>query len=59
MILRQDDKEDFVRVVNYVYNLTAEEKNAIIEKNHQKALRDYSAEAFVKTIIASLRKDFL
>lgn len=53
-IFKQDDGEDMRRVINRVYHLSLEEKMVILEDNYRRALRDYSAQAFVNTIIKAI-----
>lgn len=50
-IFKQNDARDMVRVINFVYGLSSEEKQRVLENNYKKALQDYSDKAFVNTII--------
>lgn len=53
-IFKQDDAGDMLKAINFVYSLSSEEKQRVLENNYKKALQDYSDTAFVNTIIKAL-----
>ena len=53
-IFKQNDVNDMVRVINFVYQLKSGERQKVVENNYQKALQDYSDTAFVSTIIKAI-----
>jgi hypothetical protein len=49
--INKNDKERMNKIINYVYNLSSEQKERIIKENYNLATKEYSVPAFVNTII--------
>jgi len=51
LIFKQSDTDDLLRVINYVYNLSEEKREQIIEENYCRAIGNFSSQAYVENII--------
>jgi len=56
LIFKQSDTDDLLRVINYTYNLSPEKKQEIIQENYEKAIEQFSSQAYVKNIIRLIYK---
>lgn len=54
LIFEEDNTNDLLRAINYVYNLSPEEKERIIAENYNMAKREYSSQAFVGAITKAI-----
>lgn len=54
LIFQEDNSQDLLRVINYVFNLNQDKKEKIISENYNRASNNYTAEAFVKNLIEAI-----
>lgn len=51
LVFKENDPEDLLKTINYIYNLKKEEKEKIINGNYKRAIKEFGSECFVKNMI--------